>query len=76
MLAEETADIGDSQSIIIGLYVILFGAGEPYKLPTQADTAELILASCLSDPIARIPDPTIRIEMGAIPLQLPWTWRL
>ena len=26
---EESADIGDSQSVIIGLYVILFGAGEP-----------------------------------------------
>ena len=60
------SDSCDSQSIIVGCYVIIFGAGRHIKNIYARTSAK----SIASDSTPRVPDPSIHFQMGSLPVQL------
>ena len=65
----------DSQSIIVGCYVIIFGAGQFNAELVPAEDAMLI-GLMPSDYAPRVPDSPLRVQMGTFPLQFPWSRHL
>lgn len=64
-------DAFDSQSVIVGCYVIIFGAGT-LTVYVHSPFLSLMLTAG-SYTVAGIPDSLVHVPMGTIPLQLPWT---
>lgn len=62
--ARVASDNRDSQSAIIGSYVIIFGAGRH----PEYSALELLLTASPSDATPRVPDSSIHLEMGPLPL--------